>query len=46
MVSIYMNGHVSVMPREKALDIAADCYIQRIECRIMYGLETILWIAF
>jgi len=46
MVSVYSKGHVVVMSREAALDYAADCYINRIECRIMYGLETLVWIAF
>lgn len=46
MVTVYSHGHVAVMSREAALDYAADCFINRIECRIVYGIDTVLWIAF
>ena len=46
MVTVYSHGHITVMSREAALDYAADCFINKVECRIMYGIDTLVWLMF
>ena len=45
-VTVYSKGHVMTMPRGAALDYAADCFINKVECRIMYGIDTLVWLMF